>query len=219
MTIFKKITPKTLRILFGLGALGCIGILILSYLFPRKTLFDAQTLSSLTEESYYSEPVDDNTSLELYLRAYDISVEYIGLYMRTDTRVLEKGNIHYDIVEKSSQKSVASGDLSLAGTGDNSFLLLPVTVSEPLEGEYHLLLTFSDIDPSNAPAFWITTEEYKDFSCCRDGKAMTGNIVAILYNYSFSRPLVWDSIFILCVLGTVYLLIPKNPVAVKEGKS
>lgn len=218
MNLIKKLTPKMLQILCGLGVLGCIAILVLSYIHPKKTLFAAQTLSSLNEESYYSEPVNNQTSYDLFFTANGISVEYFGLYMMTDTRVLEKGTIHYNLVEESTQKSVSSGDLELAGTGNNSFLLMPLSIKESLEGNYHLLLTFSDIDTSNSPAFWVTTDKYSDFECKLNGKQMNGNLIAILYNYSTSRPLVWDSIFALCVLGTIYTLIPKNPVS-KEKKS
>lgn len=218
MNLLKKIKPKTLRILFGLGALGCISVLILSFMHPKRTLFAAQTLSSLNEESYFSETVNNSTNYDLYLKANGISVEYFGLYMATDTRVIKQGTVHYDLIEETSQKSVASGDQPLDGTGNNSFFLLPLSISEPLEGNYHLLLSFSDIDEGNAPAFWVTSDKYSDFTCRYNGEEMDGNLVAILYNYSTSKPLVWDCIFTLCVLGTVYLLLPKNP-AGKEDKS
>lgn len=211
MKLRNKIKSKNLRILFLLGFLGCFGVLVISYLHPKKTLFAAQTLSSLNEESYFSEPINNNTKYELELHANNVPVEFIGFYMATDTRVLEKGTIHYHLIEKSTLKSLYSGELTLAGVGNNSFLLLPFLVKEPLNGVYQLELTFSDIDSANPPAFWITPEKYQDISCHYNGKKLDGNLISIIYNHNTTRPLVWDTIFTLCVLGTVFCLFPKNP--------
>ncbi|RDU22132.1 hypothetical protein [Anaerosacchariphilus polymeriproducens] len=211
MKLRNRITPKTLRIFFLLGVLGCLGVLVISYIHPKKTLFAAQTLSSLNEESYFSEPVSNNTKYDLELSANNVPVEFIGFYMATDTRVVEKGTIHYHLIEKSTSKSVYSGEVTLAGVGHNSFLLLPFLVKEPLNGAYQLQLTFSDIDSANPPAFWITPEKYHDISCQCNGEKLNGNLISIIYNHNTTRPLVWDCIFTLCVLGTVFCLLPKNP--------
>lgn len=206
-TIQKKV-GDLLPLFLVLFILFCLGIGIVSILFPKKTQEVGLELSTLTSESTNTSNITNDSKLEYFFSCSNIQVNSIGLYLTTFSKTLDFGTLHYRFTDSDSKDTLYEGSISLTGQSDDSFALLPIIVKENLNGEYLLTVTFSDIPASDSFAFKLSPNTNSDMSLTLDGLKNESVPVAILYDETNTYPLLWDSILFFFIGICVFIMIP-----------
>lgn len=204
-----KWVNKNIAMLLFVGMIGCMGGIILSFLFQNEAI--ATLGYNMDESTADTILLEEETKLE-YNLSFNEKLLGVQVKMTNHGKETTSGTIHYEVTSLEDGHVLGSASVSAAGFEDKSYVFLPFAGFEKCIGNLKLTIWIEGVTDGNYPSFYVNTQEIPDVNTVVNGEVQKGNLLIIYNTPIYNKPLLFDFTMLFAILFSVFVLVKKEQI-------
>lgn len=201
---------KNIAILLFIGMIGCIGGIILSFLFQNEAITSlGYNMDESTAETIL---LEEGIKLE-YNLSFNEKLLGVQVKMTNHGKETTSGTIHYEVTSLDDGHILGSATVSAAGFEDKSYVFMPFAGFEECIGDLKLTIWIEGVTDGNYPSFYVNTQEIPDVNTVVNGEVQEGNLLIIYNTPIYNKPLLFDFTMLFAILFSVFALVNKEQIS------